>query len=349
MPYAVYTPSDKTLTFYYDKNRDSQSGKTYDLNTGINSPGWSEDNSYQFVTKVEFDPSFSNARPSSTCGWFSGMRELQSITGMNYLNTSQVTIMRNMFMGCSRLTTLDLSNFNTSQVSDFFQMFGDCSGLAFLDVNNFNTANATTLRAMFNRCSGLTSLDLSHFSTAKVTNMGNMFSGCSRLSSLNLSGFSTANVEYTNSMFNGCSELTSLDLSSFNTANVVNTNNMFNNCTKLVTVYVGSGWSTGSVTTSTNMFSGCISIKGEKGTTYDANHVDVGYAHIDGGPNNPGYLSSIVSGDVNGDGNVNIADINAVIDLILSNSYTRGGDVNGDGNVNIADINALIAIILNKG
>ena len=54
----------------------------------------------------------------------------------------------------------------------------------------------------------------------------------------------------------------------------------------------------------------------------------------------------ILPGDVNGDGNVNIADINAVIDLILSGKFDPVGDVNGDGAVNIGDINALIAIIL---
>ena len=57
----------------------------------------------------------------------------------------------------------------------------------------------------------------------------------------------------------------------------------------------------------------------------------------------------IQPGDVNGDGNVNIADINAVIDLILSGTYSSSGDVNGDGSINISDINALIAIILKKG
>ena len=51
-------------------------------------------------------------------------------------------------------------------------------------------------------------------------------------------------------------------------------------------------------------------------------------------------------GDVNGDGEVNIADVNAVIDLILSGRTSKPGDVNEDGEVNIADVNALIAIIL---
>ncbi len=51
-------------------------------------------------------------------------------------------------------------------------------------------------------------------------------------------------------------------------------------------------------------------------------------------------------GDVNGDGEVNIADINALIDIILTGESKPAADVNGDGEVNIADINAVIDIIL---
>ena len=59
---------------------------------------------------------------------------------------------------------------------------------------------------------------------------------------------------------------------------------------------------------------------------------------------------SSITGDVNGDGEVNIADINAVVGIIIEgdtdeDTYTRA-DVNGDGEVNIADVNALIDIIL---
>ena len=39
------------------------------------------------------------------------------------------------------------------------------------------------------------------------------------------------------------------------------------------------------------MFSGSTSIMGGMGTIYDANHVDADYAHIDGGTQNPGYLT----------------------------------------------------------
>lgn len=59
-----------------------------------------------------------------------------------------------------------------------------------------------------------------------------------------------------------------------------------------------------------------------------------------------GEVVAHITGDVNGDSEVNIADVNAVIDFILADSFGPLADVNGDGEVNIADINALIDIIV---
>ena len=53
-------------------------------------------------------------------------------------------------------------------------------------------------------------------------------------------------------------------------------------------------------------------------------------------------------GDVNGDGEINIADVNTLIDMILSGEFNTRGDVNGDHEVNIADVNAVIDIIINN-
>ena len=58
-------------------------------------------------------------------------------------------------------------------------------------------------------------------------------------------------------------------------------------------------------------------------------------------------LKPDVPGDVNGDSEVNIADVNAVINMILGgNDDNTAADVNGDGEINIADVNAIINIIL---
>ena len=56
-------------------------------------------------------------------------------------------------------------------------------------------------------------------------------------------------------------------------------------------------------------------------------------------------------GDVNCDWEVNIADINALLDSVISDAqynsfYSYATDVNGDKEINIADINTLIGAIL---
>ena len=55
---------------------------------------------------------------------------------------------------------------------------------------------------------------------------------------------------------------------------------------------------------------------------------------------------TVLIGDVNGDGEINIADVNAVIDSILGTPNNPKCDVNGDGEINIADVNAIIDIII---
>jgi hypothetical protein len=55
--------------------------------------------------------------------------------------------------------------------------------------------------------------------------------------------------------------------------------------------------------------------------------------------------------DVTGDGDVNIADVTALIDYVLdgdsTNFFEVNADVNQDGNIGIADVTAIIDMILN--
>ena len=178
-----------------------------------------------------------------------------------------------------------------------------------------------------------------------------MFYNCNKLTSLDVSHFNTSKVIYMNQMFKKCTGLTSLDLSSFNTSQVIFMTYMFDGCTNLRTIYVGNGWSTAAVTGSTEMFNYCTSLVGGKGTTYDANHIDKAYAHIDGGTSNPGYFTAKnagLRGDVNGDGSVNISDVTTLIDLLLGGGSISNpaADCNQDSSVNISDVTSLIDYLL---
>lgn len=275
--YALLSTDGATLTFYYDCERSSREGTTYSLNTGSNKPDWANDAAVSGgltakVLTAVIDPSFTNARPTSTAYWFRQMNNLASIAGLTYLNTSEVTCMDNMFYNCQNLAELDLSH--------------------------FNTANVTSMRYMFIFCKSLTKLDLSSFDTGKVTSMFDMFDSCSKLESINLSSFNTTKVMDMSGIFSGCASLRMLDLTNFSTPALRNTAYMFNGCTDLTAIYVGSGWTMANVNTSApdyykKMFANCTSLLGCKGTAYSSAipEIDLDYARIDGGTAAPGLLS----------------------------------------------------------
>ena len=292
--YAFLSTDGKTLTFYYDTQKDNRTGGTaYALNTGYSYPEW---NTGCVVREVVFNSSFKDARPTTTFFWFYNQTKLTKITGISNLNTSAVKNMGVMFYNCSSLTSLDISSFDTREVTNMGSMFESCSSLTSLDLSNFNTSKVTNMNYMFHGCSGLTSLDLSNFDTSNVTNMMCMFYGCSGLTSLDVSSFNTSEATGLFRFFEDCSSLTNLDISSFDTRKVDDMRNMFNNDKSLTTIYVGSQWDTSNVRSSegTMMFSGCTSLKGEKGTTYNPDYTGKEYAHIDN-TSNPGYLSSVSS------------------------------------------------------
>ena len=184
---------------------------------------------------------------------FSNFTKLESIEGLEYLDTSQVTDMGMMFNSCSNLTSLNLSNFDTSQVTDMSMMFNFCSNLTSLNLSNFDTSQVTDMSMMFNSCSNLTSLNLSNFDTSKVINMSYMFQYCSNLKSITLTRFNTLNTTHMTSMFQNCSSLEELDLSSFNMENVLYIGSMFSGCTNLKEIDLRNA-TFNSVTYYSNMF-----------------------------------------------------------------------------------------------
>lgn len=129
-----------------------------------------------------------------------------------------------MFYECSRLTSLDLSNFDTSQVTSMEYMFSECSRLTSLDVSKFDTSQVTNMGDMFYECSSLTSLDVSKFNTSQVTDMRFMFYDCINLKSIYVSeydeetekGWTTKNVTDSGDMFTGATKLVGGNGTKFN-------------------------------------------------------------------------------------------------------------------------------------
>ena len=174
-PWVKY--ADGTLTFRCGYKK-TLGENEYALNSGEEEPAW--ETNYNNISRVVFDASFANARPTSCYAWFRHSKNLTQIAGIENLNTANVTNMREMFNGCSNLVKLDVTNFNTAKVTTMLGMFGGCSNLAELDVTHFNTANVTNMFNMFYACKSLTTI---YVSDKFVINNESydLFSGCIKL------------------------------------------------------------------------------------------------------------------------------------------------------------------------
>jgi len=288
VPMIIYCEDNTTL--YFTKcAKTIQPGKKYNGHTvtslwkdadvtdsGQNARGlWTYEKN---TTNVVIEPSFADVLPTSCAGWFVGLANLASITGLEYLNTSEVTTMSSMFSGCEALTSLDLKNFNTSKVKSMYAMFQQCDGLTSLDLTNFDTSEVTNMQYMFYGCSGLTSIDLTNVNTSKVTSMNSMFQNCQNLTSIDLTNFDTSKVTNMQYLFCGCSSLTSLDLTNFNMQNASLINSMFKECSALKTIYCDDDWKTNTINNSADLFLDCTSLVGA--VAYDAkNKNDVTFAN----------------------------------------------------------------------
>ena len=291
-PWVKY--ADGTLTFY-NSYKDALGENEYELNSGANLPGWAKHK--KEITKVVFDTSFANAKPTSCYAWFQDFRNLTQIEGIKNLNTEKVTDMSSMFYNCPYLFLLDVSGFNTDNVTNMQGMFGWCSALASLNVTNFNTENVTNMKAMFSTCRSLTSLDVTNFNTENVTDMSKMFEDCSKLTSLDVTNFNTINVTNMENMFCYCGKLTLLDVTNFNTVSVTNMRNMFGGSSALRTIYVSDKFVINNKNYS--LFHGCEKLKGAI-DKYDNSKIDGTYANY-----KTGYFTKLVG--KNGDEKIGAA------------------------------------------
>lgn len=156
-------------------------------------PGWLNANAN--ITKAVFMDGFlEKARPTSTYCWFYGLRHLTTITGIDRLNTSEVTDMSFMFAGCTSLTSLNVSAWDTRNVTNLWMTFSQCSKITTLDVSLWDTHSVANMGMMFFDCASLDALDISGWDMKNVTDAWRMFDTCSSLRILNLGGNDFANL-----------------------------------------------------------------------------------------------------------------------------------------------------------
>lgn len=282
----VYTAFDSktgVLTYYFDDQYEARAaeGKIVEMYTSVSNPDALRFKDYHDqVKKAVIDKSMQTCGSWSLANLFYGGYEIQGnyVISYNLSNMTQISGMENLFTGYAE---------------DMTGMFRGCSALTTIDLSRFSVHNVTSMYEMFCDCKSLETLDLSSFNTKKVTDMTRMFKNCSSLKSLDVRPLYTANVKYMEGLFAGCSSLVSLDLRMFDTGKLKYPASMFEGCTSLQTIYCYDNWNIISgLEDTSNMFAGCTSLVGDKGTKCDGEtHTDKSYARPDLGEKQPGYFT----------------------------------------------------------
>lgn len=183
VPVAKYDADTKTFTFTYAENSTIDHEKVFgdiDFDNAIFT--WKLEKAG--CKKVVFEPSFAKARLKSTANWFNGWGEIETIEGLEYLNTSEVENMSGMFGYCTSLKEIDLSHFDTRNVTNMSFMFARCTNLKKLDLKSFHTEKVTSMSRIFTTCESLETLDISNFSFSSQPTLRQAFSYCTSLKNL---------------------------------------------------------------------------------------------------------------------------------------------------------------------
>ena len=151
---ATYDSDNATLTFK-KYSGESLSSKSRWVEDG--KPVWEMIKlDFGDIKHIVLNESFKTFTPTKLNSFFSGLTKLETITGLEYLNTENVTDMSLLFDHCQKLTSLDLSNFNTAKVTNMNRMFSNCSNLKTIYASDkFTTAAVTNSENMFSYCNSL--------------------------------------------------------------------------------------------------------------------------------------------------------------------------------------------------
>jgi len=267
---AIWTSSNKTLTFYY--------GKEYSAGGKWN--GYTITNVWKFsgsstpwldtvkgtMTTVDFHSTMANYGVSSCYNWFKDCVKLTTVRNISNLKTSYCTTFSNMFYGCKALTSLSIRNLDVSNATSLYCMFYNCEALSSLDVSQWNTSKVTSLSYMFSGCKALKSLDVSNWDVSKIKSTRSLFQNCGELTTITgLDKWNTVNVTDMGYMFYGCEKLATFNPTNFNTGSVTDMSYMFYNCKKWTVTSRGAtpapkNYNVSNVKNMDHMFAGCSNI-----------------------------------------------------------------------------------------
>ncbi|MBR2675024.1 MAG: BspA family leucine-rich repeat surface protein, partial [Mogibacterium sp.] len=208
---------------------------------------------------------------------FSGLRNLESLSGMDKIDTKEATSVAYMFLkrswdsqkeewvdvGAPNLKSIEgIKSWDMSNIISASLAFAYI-GAEEIDLSGWTTSSKLEMfPAVFESCRDLKTIKFGEgLDTSNVRHMGYLFKNCSSITTIEgLKYLDTDRTTTTVQMFYGCGALENLDLSNFNTANCTDMASMFSGCTSLKEVDVSS-FNTSNVTDMNDMFHACRALQ----------------------------------------------------------------------------------------
>lgn len=225
----------------------------------VNAPGerpiymnWNNDYGVGIITVYTDDYEIYTGPDASEM--FKGLVNLQTIEGLDKLNTKNATSMGAMFAICKKIANINLQSFNTEKVTNMNYMFTGCEAIRSLDLSSFNTNNVTESRWLFAGDNALSNIIFGdNFQMPKSVIMTYMFCN-TPMTNLDLS-FLLGSEEGTNIhfMFAGCHNLKTVDIKNIRHLNS-SLWSLFDNCRYIESINLGGTQTLQDITKFTRMF-----------------------------------------------------------------------------------------------
>ncbi len=231
---AIYSSKDENIQGFLRANSLSANVDTKDskyiLSTN-DSPypiyAWYENNNIYYYTEANDV----RLNTDSSC-LFYFYTSLSNISGLQNLNTSNVTDLNNVFWLCYSITDISpLETWDTSNVTNLAVTFGATALTNISPLANWNISNVTDLSYIFTSCTKLKDISaLSNWNTSNVTNLRRAFDLCLRLKDISpLANWNTSNVTDLSETFRDSGITDATCLNSWNVSKVTTKDNTFYN------------------------------------------------------------------------------------------------------------------------
>ena len=203
---------------------------------------------------------------SDATSMFANCLSLETISGLEDVNTSYTKTLKGFFESCSSLKNISaIANWDVSGVTVLSDFLDRCSALSDISaLAGWNVSNVENFGSLFYTCQSLSDISpLARWDVSSGNSFYYLFAGCSAITTLTgLENWDVTVGSNFSAMFMDCSSLTDIDaLANWNMMWGSNLSFLFHGCSSLANIQALANWNVSNGMNFGSLFNGCYSLK----------------------------------------------------------------------------------------